>query len=245
MGYRYVHDAAQDPIFAAYLLRYMRREGIPTLPPVPGIDLTDYTDSLIERFGNAEVRDTVARLAAESSDRIPKWLVPVIKANLASGGEIDVSAAIVASWARYAEGVDEHGEPIEVVDRLAEERMAAAARQRRIRWRSSATPTCSATWPTSPGSPRPTCAPWTRCTPGAPRPPSPTSPPADPASARARRYPASGSERRSERPRSGAPGPCLDRGESKHAFRLRSTKEVGPIGAQRAASDDSTVGSPT
>ena len=105
---------------------------------MPGIDLTAYTDTLIERFGNAEVRDTVARLAAESSDRIPKWLVPVINANLASGGEIEVSAAIVASWARYAEGVDEHGDPIEVVDRIAEERKAAAARQERIRWPSSA-----------------------------------------------------------------------------------------------------------
>jgi mannitol 2-dehydrogenase len=129
MGYRYAHDAAQNPTFAAYLLRYMRREGIPTLPPVPGIDLTGYTDSLIERFGNAEVRDTVARLAAESSDRIPKWLVPVIRANLSTGGEIEVSAAIVASWARYAEGVDEEGEPIQVVDRIAEERTAAAARR--------------------------------------------------------------------------------------------------------------------
>jgi mannitol 2-dehydrogenase len=129
MGYRYVHDAARDPAVAAYLLRYMRREGIPTLPPVPGIDLTDYTATLIERFGNAEVRDTVARLAAESSDRIPKWLVPVIRANLASGGEVEVSAAIVASWARYAEGVDEAGEPIEVVDRIADERTAAANRR--------------------------------------------------------------------------------------------------------------------
>jgi mannitol 2-dehydrogenase len=34
----------------------------------------------------------------------------------------------VASWARYAEGVDEQGEPIEVVDRLREPLMAAAAR---------------------------------------------------------------------------------------------------------------------
>ena len=47
MGYRYVHDAARDPVFASYLRRYMRREGIPTLPPVPGIDLTAYTDTLI------------------------------------------------------------------------------------------------------------------------------------------------------------------------------------------------------
>ena len=71
MGYRYVHEAAQDPVFAGYLLRYMRREGMPTLPAVPGIDLTAYTDSLIERFGNAEVRDTVARLAAEAPTASP------------------------------------------------------------------------------------------------------------------------------------------------------------------------------
>ncbi len=31
-----------------------------------------------------------------------------------------LSAAIVASWARYAEGIDEQGQPIEVVDRLAD-----------------------------------------------------------------------------------------------------------------------------
>ncbi len=37
---------------------------------------------------------------------------------------------MVASWARYAEGVDEKGEPIEVVDRLRDRVMAAAARQK-------------------------------------------------------------------------------------------------------------------
>ena len=36
----------------------------------------------------------------------------------------------MASWARYAEGVDEQGEPIEVVDRLKDELMAIARRQR-------------------------------------------------------------------------------------------------------------------
>jgi mannitol 2-dehydrogenase len=36
----------------------------------------------------------------------------------------------VASWARYAEGTDEQGGPIEVVDRLKEALMDAAAHQR-------------------------------------------------------------------------------------------------------------------
>jgi mannitol 2-dehydrogenase len=120
-GYRLVHEACQDPLFARFLLQYMELEGEPTLEPVPGIDLRHYEHELIERFSNAGVRDTVARLCAESSDRIPKWLLPVIRAQLAAGGPIHRATAVVASWARYAEGVDEEGQPILVVDRLAPE----------------------------------------------------------------------------------------------------------------------------
>jgi mannitol 2-dehydrogenase len=129
-GYRLVHDAAQDPLFARFLLAYMEREATPTLAEVPGVDLREYQHQLIERFSNAQVRDTVARLCAESSDRIPKWLLPVIRRNLETGGDILLSTAIVASWARYDEGVDEQGQPIEIVDQLRDRLMASAARQR-------------------------------------------------------------------------------------------------------------------
>ncbi len=128
-GYRLVHEVAQDPLFADFLLAYMHREAAPTLMPVPGIDLESYQHTLIARFSNGEVRDTVARLCAESSDRIPKWLLPVIRSQLTRGGEITRSAAIVASWARYAEGLDEAGEPIAIVDRLAERLTASALAQ--------------------------------------------------------------------------------------------------------------------
>ncbi len=129
-GYRLVHEAVQDPLFERFLRGYMDEEATPTLPPVPGVDLEAYKDALIERFSNPEIRDTIARLCAESSDRIPKWLLPVIRDQLDRDGEIRRSAAVVASWARYAEGVDEDGEPIEVVDRRREELVAAARRQR-------------------------------------------------------------------------------------------------------------------
>jgi mannitol 2-dehydrogenase len=129
-GYRYAHEVCQDPLFSAFLLSYMDNEGTPTLAPVPGIDLDAYKHTLIERFSNAAVKDTLARLCAFSSDRIPKWLLPVIREQLAAGGRISHSVAVVASWARYAEGVDEQGRPIEVVDQLKDVLMAAAARQR-------------------------------------------------------------------------------------------------------------------
>ncbi|KGN42340.1 mannitol dehydrogenase family protein [Knoellia aerolata] len=127
-GYRYAHEVAQDPLFREFLLGYMAEEGSPTLPEVPGVDLGVYRRQLIERFANPEVRDTLARLCAESSDRIPKWLVPVIRHNLRTDGRFERSALVVASWARYAEGVDEAGEPIEVVDRHRDKIMAAALR---------------------------------------------------------------------------------------------------------------------
>ncbi|NUW42055.1 mannitol dehydrogenase family protein [Nonomuraea rhodomycinica] len=132
MGHRYVHEAAREPAIATFLLGYMDAEATPTLRPVPGVDLDAYKRTLIERFANPEVRDTIARLCAESSDRIPKWLLPVVRERLAAGGEVGRAAAVVASWARYAEGVDERGEPITVVDRLAD-RLTAIARTQRER----------------------------------------------------------------------------------------------------------------
>jgi len=129
-GYRLVHEAAQDPLFQAFLLGYMDKEVTPTLPPVPGVDLDGYKHTLIERFSNPHIRDTIARLCAQSSDRIPKWLLPVVRHQLANNGEIRRSAGVVASWARYAEGVDEQGDPIEVVDRLADSLTRLARCQR-------------------------------------------------------------------------------------------------------------------
>jgi mannitol 2-dehydrogenase len=129
-GYELVHDAAQHELFRRFLLGYMDEEATPTLSPVPGVDLDDYKRTLIERFSNPEVRDTIARLAAETSDRIPKWLLPVVREQLEQGGEIRRSAGIVASWARYAEAVDEHGKPIEVVDRLKDSLVEIAQGQR-------------------------------------------------------------------------------------------------------------------
>jgi mannitol 2-dehydrogenase len=129
-GYRLVHEAVQDELFRQFLRAYMRDEVAPTLPPVPGVDLDSYQDQLIQRFSNPAIRDTVARLCEASSDRIPAFVLPAIRDQLAAGGELKRSAAVVASWARYAEGVDDQGEPIDLVDRRAEALTGRALRQR-------------------------------------------------------------------------------------------------------------------
>ncbi|MEQ3549332.1 mannitol dehydrogenase family protein [Pseudonocardia nematodicida] len=129
-GHRYVHEVAQDETFVPFLRGYMDAEATPTLRPVPGIDLDEYKDTLIERFANPGVADTLKRINYGSSDRISIFLLPVVREQLQAGGPVDLAAAVVAGWCRYAEGTDEQGESIEQQDRLADE-LTPLARQER------------------------------------------------------------------------------------------------------------------
>ncbi|MFC5951616.1 mannitol dehydrogenase family protein [Pseudonocardia lutea] len=129
-GHRFVHEVAGDPLFARFLRDYMDREGTPTLSEVPGVDLDAYKTTLIERFANPGVADTLTRINFGSSDRISLWVLPVIRHQLEHGGEMERATAVVASWARYAEGVDEKGDPIDVQDRLADTLVPLARAQR-------------------------------------------------------------------------------------------------------------------
>jgi mannitol 2-dehydrogenase len=125
-GEQWVHDVGRDPLFAGFLLDYMRLEAIPTLRPVPGIDLDAYCHELIDRFGNEAIRDTLARLAFDASERIPKFLLPVLRQQLETGGEIRRCALVLAAWSRFLEGRDENGEPTPIVDPRAPDLIEAA-----------------------------------------------------------------------------------------------------------------------
>jgi mannitol 2-dehydrogenase len=127
-GHDYAHEAAADPSIVALLRGYMDDEATPTLDPVPGVDLGDYKDELIARFANPYVRDTLGRLATDASDRIPKFLVPVVRARRAAGVSTPLSASVVAGWARYAERVVA-GDPFPFIDRQEAAVRAAVARQ--------------------------------------------------------------------------------------------------------------------
>lgn len=131
MGHRWAHDAATDPLITQLLRRYWSEEALPTVGQVPGIDLGAYTETLLERFRNPAIRDTLARLAMDASERIPKFVLPVVRDRMDAGGSVAWSAAIIASWARYAEGIDEQGQPIDIVDSRRDRLMASARLQRR------------------------------------------------------------------------------------------------------------------
>ena len=119
-GYRFVHDTMNDPLFVAYMRAYMDKDVTPQLAPVPGIDLTVYKNTLVERFSNQAIADQLERVCSDGSSKFPKFTVPTINRLIADGGELKRAALVVAAWALYLKGVDETGQTYAIPDPRAQ-----------------------------------------------------------------------------------------------------------------------------
>lgn len=127
-GHSTIDGTMADPLFAKYLRTFMDVEATPMLDPVEGIDLENYKDSLIERFGNSNIKDSLARICSESSAKLPKFLVSTIRENLPRGGSIEFATLVIAAWCYYSDkGIDRNGKKLEIVDELKAELHEAAA----------------------------------------------------------------------------------------------------------------------
>ncbi|SEE63346.1 mannitol dehydrogenase family protein [Pseudomonas migulae] len=115
-GYRFVHETMNDPLFVRYMRAYMDLDVTPQLSPVPGIDLTEYKNTLVERFSNQAIADQLERVCSDGSSKFPKFTIPTINRLIADGRETKRAALVVAAWALYLKGVDEHGDTYSIPD---------------------------------------------------------------------------------------------------------------------------------
>lgn len=115
-GYRFVHETMNDPLFVRYMRAYMDLDVTPQLAPVPGIDLTEYKDTLVARFSNQAIADQLERVCSDGSSKFPKFTVPTINRLIADGRETKRAALVVAAWALYLKGIDENGDAYSIPD---------------------------------------------------------------------------------------------------------------------------------
>lgn len=99
-GMTYIHDATQDPLIKAMAHAYVSDDVIPCLSPSP-IDLASYRDTVLYRFSNPHVKDTIQRVAADGFSKIPGFILPTIRERLAAGGSIDSTAMLAALFYRF------------------------------------------------------------------------------------------------------------------------------------------------
>ena len=112
VGHTYIHEIMADPLLARYLQQFHDEEATPSLPPVQGIDVSDYKRVVAERFANPAVKDQVARVCQDGTSKWPKFLVPTVESQLEQGGQVKLSALALAAWCQYLLGIDDAGNTI-------------------------------------------------------------------------------------------------------------------------------------
>ncbi len=126
-GHPTINACMEDETFVLYLRSFFDEEATPVLGNIEGIDLSEYKKSLLARFANPNIKDSVSRICSESSAKLPKFLISTLHENLASGGSIKYATLVVAVWCYYSDrGTNQHGQPIEIIDDLKDELHQAA-----------------------------------------------------------------------------------------------------------------------
>jgi len=119
MGYTEVDIAMKDPLINSFVRTYMANDITPTLPPVHGIDLDSYKETLINRFSNPAISDQVQRLAEDGSQKIPNAILPCLHHQFKNNGSVRYIILALAGWFKYLTAIDEQGNHIEIKDPLA------------------------------------------------------------------------------------------------------------------------------
>ena len=117
LGFSTIAEAASDPLLRKLLVQFMT-EVRPTVKPLPGIDLDDYTATIVKRFSNTAIRDQVARICSDGCAKMAKFIVPSLVDLLESGKTPHMLPFVLASWLHYLRGHDEKGRQMTISDPL-------------------------------------------------------------------------------------------------------------------------------
>ncbi|MUH34262.1 mannitol dehydrogenase family protein [Zobellia amurskyensis] len=118
-GYKTVSEAANDEDFMYFLKTYMDEEVIPVLDKAEVHLVEKYKSTLITRFKNPFIYDSLSRICDESSTKVPIFILPTVKAQLSKDKVIDRVAFVIAAWCKYYDGVDDQGKAYKVSDSIS------------------------------------------------------------------------------------------------------------------------------
>lgn len=116
-GHETVAEAMRDERLATFVASLMREDVRPTLRAPRGLDLTDYIETILRRFGNPAIRHALAQIAWDGSQKLPFRLMGTIADNLEAGRRIDRLCVPVAAWMHFVRRQAARGE--RVADPLA------------------------------------------------------------------------------------------------------------------------------
>ena len=115
-GFEFVNDAAHDDLIRRFILGFMDRDAIPLITPPSDVSLTDYRRSVLERFSNVALPDTLHRIATDGTSKIPIFHRATTEELIAKGADTRREALLIAAFRRYFDGVTDTGRRYEVIE---------------------------------------------------------------------------------------------------------------------------------
>ncbi len=116
-GMQVVAEFVEDPVFAAYALRFMLAEQQPTLPPSRH-DINAYAHQLMQRWRNPSIAHQLSRVGRNGSEKLQPRLLASLQENLEAGRPAPCTLLAVAAWICCASGCVGHGHAAETEDPL-------------------------------------------------------------------------------------------------------------------------------
>lgn len=131
-----IADCMANHTVRAFFEKVARREILPYLKPVPGMELEAYVNLISARFSNPRIVDTTRRVAFDGASRHPGFVIPSIVDGLHAGTDVTGLALVEALWARMCAGTREDGSVIPPNDPFWDDlqRNALAAREDPMIW---------------------------------------------------------------------------------------------------------------
>lgn len=118
-GLQTVHEAATQPALQGFVQALMRDEVMPTLPPLPGVDLAAYGRRLLLRFANPALQHQLLQIAMDGSQKLPQRWLATVTDRRAAGQSVERLALAVAAWLQFVRGQDAQGQDLPLDDPLA------------------------------------------------------------------------------------------------------------------------------
>lgn len=122
-GFQYIHDAVRDPAMRRIAHDYTTHEAIPCLTR-SALDLGAYRDTVLERFANPYLGDTIQRVASGSVAKIRAFILPTLEQRLVSGETVANAALLGALYFRFLQRWQRGELAFEYVDDASERLMA-------------------------------------------------------------------------------------------------------------------------
>jgi mannitol 2-dehydrogenase len=117
MGIKYVDEAMGNEAIYNFLDKLQKEEIVPLVPAVPNTDMSEYWETIKNRYQNSKLSDSIQRNCENGSDRQTKFILPTIRDCFKDEDhKLDGLALVSAMWCKYCLGETEDGEVIDGQD---------------------------------------------------------------------------------------------------------------------------------